>query len=230
MRLRLNQIGKSFRAADSAHAEAQPLRILHELNLDVTQGEILAVVGESGSGKSTLLSLLAGFENPDQGEIFWDGQSTSPWNESHWADFRKSKLGFVFQNYHLIPYLTALENVELPLRLLDKTPQLERRTQAEKILQTLGLGERLDHLPHQLSGGEAQRVGIGRALIHNPQLVLADEPTGSLDSQTGLNVLNTLFDLLKGRQQTAMIVTHSNEVAKLCDRTLTLREGRLWSS
>lgn len=218
MKVQLEKIAKGFQQGDNH------LRILSDLTLEVPAGEIVAVVGESGSGKSTLLSLLAGFEDVDAGVIRWDGKATSGWSQSTWAGFRKQNLGFVFQNYHLIPYLTALENVALPLRLLGRSDV----PAAHRLLTELGLGHRLHHLPSQLSGGEAQRVGIGRALIHSPKLVLADEPTGSLDARTGGLVLETLFQQLRRRQQTALIVTHSSEVAGRCDRVVHLREGRLW--
>ncbi len=220
MSLTLRSICKSFHQAETE------LQILSDLNLEVASGEVVAIVGESGSGKSTLLSLLAGFEFPDRGEIIVNGNMTSNWNESQWSKFRKSSLGFVFQSYYLIPYLNALENVALPLRLNgDNHPE----SKAQELLQTLGLSERANHLPSEMSGGECQRVAIGRALVHSPSLVLADEPTGSLDVHTGEHVLDILFRILRQRQQTALIVTHSQEVAARCDKILTLKEGKLWS-
>lgn len=221
MTLQLKGLAKSF-----VQGESQ-LRILEDLNLDLSPGEIAAVVGESGSGKSTLLSLLAGFENPDAGTLLWNGEATSEWNEARWAEFRKSSLGFVFQNYHLIPYLNALENVALPLRLLGHSGN-EATDRARQLLGQLGLAARETHLPNQLSGGENQRVAIARALVHRPALVLADEPTGSLDARTGQNVLDLLFSLLKQSKQTALVVTHSAEVAARCHRVLTLKQGKLW--
>ena len=221
MTLELRGLAKSFRQGDSQ------LRILEELNLELKPGEIAAIVGESGSGKSTLLSLLAGFERPDAGALCWNGEVTSKWNEARWSEFRKRSLGFVFQNYHLIPYLTALENVALPLRLLGE-PGAEASARAHRLLEQLGLGARETHLPNQLSGGESQRVAIARALVHRPALVLADEPTGSLDARTGQNVLDLLFSLLEESKQTALIVTHSAEVAARCHRVLTLKQGKLW--
>lgn len=219
MNVQLSGLAKSFRQGDNQ------LRILNDLSLQMKSGEIVAVIGESGSGKSTLLSLLAGFEQPDAGEMRWDSVLSGGWSEPDWAVFRRENLGFVFQNYYLIPYLTALENVALPLRLLGhKDPEPPARA----LLSELGLESRLHHLPHQLSGGESQRVAIGRALIHSPKLVLADEPTGSLDARTGAQVLDLLFRLLGARQQTALIVTHSAEVAARCHRVLTLRQGQLW--
>lgn len=219
MNLKLSQLGKVFAQGSTS------LQILNDLDLELASGEVIAVIGESGSGKSTLLSLLAGFDQPSRGEIFWDSQAAGAWNADEWAAFRKEKLGFIFQNYYLIPYLTALENVALPLRLLgEKHPDAE----AEKFLTAVGLSHRLHHLPSQLSGGESQRVGIARALIHKPRLVLADEPTGSLDSKTGAQILNTLFEQLSKLGQTALIVTHSPEVAARCQRVYALKDGRLW--
>lgn len=221
MTIELSDVAKSFVQGGNE------LPILKHLSLQLQAGDVVAVVGESGSGKSTLLSLLAGFESPDHGDIRWQHGSTRDWGETEWADFRKRHLGFVFQNYYLIPYLTALENVALPLRLIGAS---DPSGPALALLNEIGLGHRLHHLPSQLSGGEAQRVAIARALVHSPQLILADEPTGSLDARTGEQVLGLLFEQLMRRRQTALIVTHSHEVAARCHRILTLREGRLWSS
>lgn len=223
MTLQLQGLAKSFKQGETQ------LRILENLDLNLRDSEIVAVIGESGSGKSTLLSLLAGFETPDQGTMSWNGDSTATWTEESWANFRKRSLGFVFQNYHLIPYLNAVENVALPLRLSGE--QGDSATEAaKKLLAQLGLDKRGDHLPNQLSGGESQRVAIARALVHRPSLVLADEPTGSLDQRTGQTVLDLLFSLLGETKQTALIVTHSHEVAARCHRVLTLRQGKLWPS
>jgi putative ABC transport system ATP-binding protein len=221
MSLSFNSVGKNYIQGPAA------LKILENLSLVVKPGEILAIVGESGSGKSTLLSLTAGFDRPTSGEISWDGAGTSAWSDNEWARFRKAHLGFIFQHYHLIPYLSAVENVALPLRLLGRQ---DFAIEAARLLEQLGLGARLEHLPNQLSGGEKQRVAIARALVHGPALVLADEPTGSLDVKTGEQVLGVLFQILRERRQTALIVTHSQEVASRCDRVLTLKQGRLWSS
>lgn len=220
MSLQLRSLNKSFRQGGTL------LSILSNLSLDLPDGQVAAIIGESGSGKSTLLSMLAGFEPADSGEIVWSGESTQTWGEDDWADFRRRKIGFVFQNYYLIPYLTALENVALPLRLIGvKDPDTEAKTW----LESLGLGARLHHTSAQLSGGESQRVAIARAMIHHPHLLLADEPTGSLDVKTGAQVLDILFEQMRSRKQTALMVTHSTDVAARCDRVYTLREGRLWS-
>jgi len=221
MSLSFKNVAKSF------YQGSTELRILQDLSLTLSPGEILAIVGESGSGKSTLLSLTAGFEKPSTGEISWDGSSTLNWNDSRWATFRKTNLGFIFQHYHLLPYLTAQENVALPMRLLGSK---QAEAEAEQLLAQLGMSARAHHLPAQLSGGERQRVAIARALVHRPQLILADEPTGSLDVKTGEQVLQVLFGALRERRQTAMVVTHSHDVASRCDRVLTLRQGKLWSS
>ncbi len=218
MKIELNAITKNYKQGESR------LQILKDLNLTVESGEIVAIIGESGSGKSTLLSLLAGFDRPDSGEIKWTGESTKSWDEARWARFRRKNMGFVFQNYYLIPYLTALENVALPLRMLGHS---DPEAKAMEKLKQLGLAQRSQHLPSQLSGGECQRVAIGRAVIHDPELLLADEPTGSLDHKTGVNVLDLLFQQLNERRQTAILVTHSQEVASRCKRIYSLQEGRL---
>ncbi len=172
MTLSIENLAKSFQQGDSK------LRILEGLALALKPAEIVAVVGESGSGKSTLLSLLAGFETPDSGVMKWNGDATANWDEERWSQFRKKSLGFVFQNYHLIPYLDALENVALPLRLNGTDGESAERA-AKTLLEQLGLGGRVTHLPNQMSGGECQRVAIARALVHKPSLVLADEPTAA---------------------------------------------------
>ena len=220
MSLNLNHVSKSFPQGPES------LVILQDLSLAMRTGERLAIIGESGSGKSTLLSIVAGFESIDSGQIRFGDVDAGSWDDQSWATFRRKNLGFVFQNYHLIPYLTAAENIALPLRLcnISNTDEL-----AETFLDQLGLRHRAGHLPAQLSGGERQRVAIGRALIHKPQVVLADEPTGSLDVKTAAQVLDILFGVLQERGQTAMVVTHSMEVAARCDRILVLREGRLCS-
>ncbi len=220
MNLKLQGIAKTF------HQGPTRLPILTELSLDLPAGQVAAVVGQSGSGKSTLLSILAGFEPANSGAISWNGENATEWSEDNWANFRRKNIGFVFQNYYLIPYLTAVENVALPLRL---NGTRDAEPEAAALLGTLGLAQRLNHLSNQLSGGECQRVAIARALIHKPQLLLADEPTGSLDLKTGGQVLDMLFGQIRERRQTALIVTHSSEVADRCDRIYTLREGRLWS-
>ncbi len=221
MNLVLTEVVKSFTQGTTQ------LPILQNLGLSIASGEVVAIVGESGSGKSTLLSIIAGFEKMNSGELNWGQDPTSAWNEVQWSDFRKRKLGFIFQNYHLIPYLTAEENVALPLRLIEHTNPVSR---ARDLLRKLGLEDRLNHLPNQLSGGERQRVAIARALIHDPELILADEPTGSLDIKTGNQVLEVLFSLLSERKKAALIVTHSKEVADRCHRVLTLKQGQLWSN
>jgi len=219
MKLELKQVTKHFDQGGSR------LQILSGLDLTIQENEVVAIVGESGSGKSTLLSLIAGFDRLDTGEILWAKDRIDNWNDTRLSMFRKSKLGFVFQSYHLIPYLTAEENVALPLKLLGQKNSIEP---ARALLKRLGLTHRMTHLPNQLSGGESQRVAIARALVHGAELLLADEPTGSLDIKTGEQVLDTLFELLREQRRAGLIVTHSLEVAARCDRVLTLKQGRLW--
>lgn len=219
MKLVLSEVTKSFLQGSNR------LEILKNLGLSVASGEVSAVIGESGSGKSTLLALLAGFIKPDSGDLRWDNSSTLKWSENEWAHFRKTHLGFVFQSYHLIPYLNAVENVALPLRLIGH-PDPEAKALAA--LEALGMAPRAHHYSSELSGGECQRVAIARALIHQPALLLADEPTGSLDQKTGTQVLDLLFRELGERRQTALVVTHSREVAARCHKVYELRDGQLW--
>ncbi len=200
------------------------IEVLSDVNFELGRGETVAIVGTSGSGKSSLLAILAGFLRPDGGDVLWNGASSNQWTEKKWSEFRKKNLGFVFQNYQLIPYLTALENASLPLKLL-KIQNANETTST--LLNQLGLLERQNHLPSQLSGGESQRVAIARAIIHSPELILADEPTGSLDESTGSQVLDLFFATLKEKSLSALVVTHSPEVAKRCDRVLTLHKGVL---
>ena len=220
MTLKLDRIFKSYAQ------ESNRLSILDDLSLTLNAGEVVSIIGDSGSGKSTLLSVIAGFQTPDRGAVIWGDQTTGGWTEARWAEARRRQLGFVFQSFQLIPYLTAAQNVALPLRLLR---QADADGRAHATLKPLGLDHRAGHLPAQLSGGESQRVAIARALVHAPGLLLADEPTGSLDHRTGTQTLDLLFGQLRERKQTALIVTHSDAVAARCDRVLTLREGRLWS-
>lgn len=219
MILSLSDVKKSYQQG------SKQISVLQGLDLELNPSEIVAVIGQSGSGKSTLLSLVAGFIKPDQGRIQWQNQpDTQNWGDREWSEFRKQNLGFVFQNYQLISYLTAIENAALPLKLLKREDAISR---AQELLEPLGLAARGSHLPNQLSGGECQRVAIARAIIHRPRLVLADEPTGSLDETTGEQVLDLMFSILRIHSLTAMIVTHSPDIAKRCDRVLRLHQGAL---
>jgi len=201
-----------------------PLEILKGINFQIKKGEIIAITGFSGSGKSTLLGLLAGLDRPQSGEILYNGKNLNQLSESESQKFRARNLSLIFQNHYLIPHLTALENVILPLQILNLPFESQ---QAEKLLSEVGLGDRLHHYPNELSGGESQRVAIARGLIVKPLVLLADEPTGSLDAETGEKVMKLYFDLVRQHQLTSIIVTHNQELAKLCDRELKLSQGMI---
>ncbi len=220
MILRVRDVHKSFPQPGGT------LEVLRGVELEVREGETVAILGTSGSGKSTLLSLLAGLDAPTRGSVEVAGQDLAALDEAGLAAFRASQLGIVFQQYHLLGGLTALENTSLPLELHDvAAPDAE--TRARDALERVGLGERLGHFPHELSGGEQQRVAIARALVVEPALILADEPSGSLDDRTGEIVMGLLFDLVAKQGTTLVLVTHSDPLAARCDRALRLRDGVL---
>jgi putative ABC transport system ATP-binding protein len=200
------------------------LTILDRVDLSVTAGEMVAILGPSGSGKSTLLALMAGLDRPTEGEVLLDGEPISRLSEDRLALLRRHKIGFVFQSFQLLGHLTALDNVALPLELLDR-PHPRRR--AEELLARVGLAERGHHYPVQLSGGEQQRVALARAFAARPPVLLADEPTGNLDRATGERVLAVLRELHDEGGTTSVLVTHDNEVAALADRRVYLRDGRV---
>jgi len=202
------------------------LTILQDVSFGVRRGESLAIVGASGSGKSTLLALLAGLDVASSGEVQIGGQALSTLDEDARARLRSERVGFVFQNFQLLPALTALENVMLPLELAGVR---DADTPARQILERIGLGERLDHFPRQLSGGEQQRVAIARAFVTRPQILFADEPTGNLDTATGRLIADQLFDLNRSEGTTLILVTHDERLAARCSRQLRLDGGRLVS-
>ena len=220
MILQVDAVSKTF----STSSQSEPVKVLQGLNLDVRQGETIAIIGESGSGKSTLLSLLAGLDKPTSGSIQLNGKDISQLSENELAKFRAMSIGIVFQQFHLMSHLTALENVSLPLELVKEKNALERSTEA---LEKVGLVHRMDHFPHQLSGGECQRVAIARAMVVQPKLLLADEPTGNLDTRTGDNITDLFFDLVKERQMTLILVTHNEKLAARCQKSLQLADGKL---
>lgn len=203
---------------------ARRVEILKGISLSIPAGQFVAIVGASGSGKSTLLGLLAGLDSPSSGEIWLDGSPIHNLDESQLAAVRGSKIGFVFQSYQLIPTLTALENVLLPFELNSKGSGLSK---ARALLQSVGLAERMDHYPIQLSGGEQQRVALARAFVVEPPIVMADEPTGNLDSTNGRLVLDLLLDRNKHAGTTLILVTHDPEVASNADRKIVLSDGQI---
>ena len=197
---------------------------LRGAELKIDKGEFAAVLGPSGSGKSTLLHILGGLDKPDSGKVLIEGTDLSDLDEHKLAQFRLEKVGFVFQFYNLIPRLTALRNVELPLALANITED-ESIKRAKDILEAVGLKERLNHRPHELSAGEQQRVAIARALVNDPDVVLADEPTGNLDTRTGLEIIQLMEKLNKERDQTFLIATHDQNIAEASDRVIRLKDG-----
>ncbi|MFT3763349.1 MAG: ABC transporter ATP-binding protein [Pseudoxanthomonas sp.] len=203
---------------------AGELVILDGVEFDIGRGEIVAVVGASGSGKSTLLSLLAGLDTPSGGRVLLDGEEISALDEDGRARVRGEKVGFVFQNFQLLPSLTALENVMLPLELRGDADAL---TPARRMLEKVGLGERLGHYPRQLSGGEQQRVALARAFVAEPSILFADEPTGNLDTRTGQAIIDLLFAMNAEAGTTLVLVTHDERLAARCHRRLRIEGGRL---
>jgi putative ABC transport system ATP-binding protein len=201
----------------------RPLTILHPLDLTIASGQFLAVLGPSGSGKSTLLGLVAGLDAPTSGEILIDGVDIAKLSEDELARLRGEKIGFVFQMFHLVPSLTAFENISIPMEIARRR---DATTRARQLLGEVGLADRGHHYPSQLSGGEQQRVAIARALANDPPIILADEPTGNLDSTTGRLIMQLLIDVRRTRQTTMMLVTHDADLASLADSRLSLRDGR----
>jgi putative ABC transport system ATP-binding protein len=201
----------------------QPLTILHPLDYAIASGQFVAIVGPSGSGKSTLLGLLAGLDAPTSGSIVVDGTDITTLGEDRLARLRGEKIGFVFQFFHLVPSLTAFENVLIPMEIAGRR---EATARARELLQEVGLTDRAHHYPSQLSGGEQQRIAIARALANDPPIVLADEPTGNLDSTTGRHVMDLLLHVHRARSTTLVLVTHDAELAALADTRLVLRDGR----
>ena len=209
----------------SLQGNAGKIEILHNIDLRITQGSSCALVGPSGSGKSSLLMLMAGLEKPSTGTVSVSGRDISSLSERSLAEFRRGKVGVVFQSFHLLPSMTAIQNVATSLELANDPSPLEN---AKKKLTDVGLSHRLDHFPKQLSGGEQQRVGIARALAPHPKIVFADEPTGNLDATNGAAVADLLFTLTKQQLETTLIlVTHDLELAKRCDRVVNISDGKI---
>jgi lipoprotein-releasing system ATP-binding protein len=200
------------------------LEVLRGVSLEVHQGDFLAIRGASGAGKSTLLHVLGGLDRPSRGDVTFDGRQLSGFSSSELASFRNRRIGFVFQAYHLLPELTALENACLPARM-QRTPHRLAHERATSLLRRVGLGDRLDHRPYELSGGEQQRVALARSLINQPDLLLADEPTGNLDSHTGGEIIALLAELQREYRLTLVIATHDSRVADQAPRIITLVDG-----
>ena len=211
--------------AENIHKSFGALEVLKGVDLQVQKGEILSIVGASGAGKSTLLQILGTLSSADSGNLYIDGCDVSGLSRDALADFRCQHIGFVFQSHHLLPEFSAEENVMIPAMIAGVSSR-EARRNAREWLARLGLAERFQHKPSELSGGEQQRVAIARAVINNPSVLFADEPTGSLDSSTKQDIQNVLFDLRKSTGQTIVLVTHDPELASSCDRCLKMKDGR----
>lgn len=212
----------------SLEIASRPLHILKGVSLRVAPSEVVAIVGPSGSGKTSLLMLLAGLERATSGKVSVLGQDLSALGEDDLARFRRKSLGIVFQSFHLIPSLTALDNVALALEIASpELPMSQIRSRAAEALAAVGLGQRLDHRPTALSGGEQQRVGLARAMVANPPLLLADEPTGNLDQSTGAIVVDIMFDLVRKNGTAVVLITHDPALAARADRVFTMTQGEL---
>ncbi len=218
--VRVENVSKAY------STEAVTINALIGVSFSLRQGEFAAIVGPSGSGKSTLMHLLGTIDKPTSGEVFIDDVPTSKMNATELARFRNSKLGFVFQAYNLVNGISAEMNVELPL-MVNRIPAAERKKRADTLLESLGLGDRLNLKPQQLSGGQQQRVAIARALVNNPSLILADEPTGNLDTKSGDEVIKMFKYVCKTHNVTMVMVTHNPDITLHCDRVLHIRDGRL---
>lgn len=217
--LKLDQVTRHFPMGETV------VKALDGLSLTIKSGELLAIMGPSGSGKSTLMNVLGLLDRPNSGSYSLRGRVVSDLDDDELSRLRNKEIGFIFQTFNLLPRLTALSNVELPMLYAQLGPA-ERRRRAESLLEQVGLQERMDHRPNQLSGGQRQRVAIARALVNDPALILADEPTGNLDSTTAREILSLLVDLNR-QGNTIVLVTHDAEVAKVAHRTILLRDGRI---
>ena len=216
--LQTHNISKSYRIGN------RELTVLRDVSLTIEAGEFVAVIGSSGSGKSTLLSLMSGLDSPTNGRIFIHNRDITDLSEDELAPLRNATIGYVFQSFHLVPSLSAIENIMFPAELQGVA---EARAKAESLLHRVGLLDRADNFPHQLSGGEKQRVAICRALINNPQVIFADEPTGNLDSSNGQAILDLLRQLQRERQTTLVLVTHDPAIAATADRIIQLQDGEV---
>jgi len=202
--------------------------VLHDINLEVEKGEFVALMGPSGSGKSTLMNLIGCLDRPTRGRIFIEGRDVSKLDDKALSRIRGEKIGFVFQTFNLVSRLTALKNVEMPM-VYQKVPREKRLKRAQELLEMVGLGGRVHHKPGELSGGQRQRVAIARALANRPAIILADEPTGNLDTRTGEEIMGIFKQLNREEERTILVVTHSPEIAGNCTRIVEMRDGRIQS-
>ncbi|MCD6116938.1 ABC transporter ATP-binding protein [bacterium] len=219
MLIELNQICKEY------HIGLETVRALQDLELKIGKGEYVAIMGPSGSGKSTLMNILGCLDTPSDGEYLLNSSNVSTMDDNQLAEIRNREIGFVFQTFNLLPRATSLHNVELPL-VYNGTPAVQRREMAEYALERVGLKDRMKHKPNELSGGQRQRVAIARALVNNPSIILADEPTGNLDTRTGDEIME-IFETIHDDGNTVIMVTHEEYIAEHSDRIIRLRDGRI---
>ena len=218
--IKLKDVRKTYYLGDNV------LNVLKDVNLEIFKGEFVTIIGPSGSGKSTMMNQVGILDTPTKGKVYMEGKDISTLSESDLAQLRGRKIGFVFQQFNLIPTLTALENVTLPT-IFQNIPEEERTARAKKLLEEVGLGERMNHKPTELSGGQQQRVAIARALVNNPDIILADEPTGNLDSKSGRQVMDMLTGLHKKEKKTIILVTHDTHLVKCSQKTVYLKDGEI---
>jgi putative ABC transport system ATP-binding protein len=204
----------------------ETINVLNNISLIIEQGEFAAIMGPSGSGKSTLMNMIGCLDKPTTGNYFLSGENVSHYSENELARVRNESIGFVFQQFHLLPRLTALKNVELPM-IYAGVSKAERQSRAEEALKKVGLSDRMDHLPNALSGGQKQRVAIARAIVNKPKIILADEPTGALDSKTSIDIMEQFRELNEEEGVTVIVVTHESEVAEYAKRTIFVRDGMI---
>jgi lipoprotein-releasing system ATP-binding protein len=221
--LRAVSVTKSYQSA------SKTIHVLQDLNMEIPQGRMIAIMGASGVGKSTLLHVLGALDHPDSGEVLFEGENLFDYSEQRLAEYRNQKIGFVFQMHHLLPEFNALENTMIPF-LLRKYDRAGAAARATELLTEVGLADRLDHRPGQLSGGEQQRVAVARALMQSPRLILADEPTGNLDEHTSESIFQLFRELHERHQLSFLIATHNSELASICQDVYTLHEGKLHSA
>lgn len=208
------------------HKSINEINILNGIDISINEGEIISVVGKSGAGKTTLLQILGTLEKPTSGKVLFNNKDVFELNENKLAEFRNQNIGFVFQSHHLLPEFTALENVCIPAYIA-KSSKKSANEKAKHLIDLMGLSDRLSHKPSELSGGEQQRISVARALMNNPQVVLADEPSGNLDSKTAESLHELFFKLRDVNQQTFIIVTHNNKLADLADKKITINDGKI---
>jgi len=220
--IKLEDVWKTY------HLGENVLNVLQGVNLEINKGEFVTIIGPSGSGKSTMMNQVGILDTPSRGKVYFEGKDISQLTESDLAQLRGKKIGFIFQQFNLIPTLTAIENVTLPT-IFQNVPEKERIAKAKKLLSSVGLGDRIDHKPNELSGGQQQRVAIARALINDPEIILADEPTGNLDSISGRQVMDMLTSFHSNEKKTIILVTHDMHLVEYSEKTVFLKDGKVVS-